>query len=77
MLSIAGIIFIVAVIIVIDVPPLWRKKLFKELWVFSLLLLFGTVLAITQALHIKVLNPLDLIIAIYKPVANMVDIWLK
>jgi len=77
MLYIAGILVVVAIIIIIDVPPLWRKKLIKELWVFSFLLLFGTALAIAQALHLKIPNPLDWMIAVYKPVADMVDIWLK
>ncbi|AOZ92161.1 hypothetical protein [Paenibacillus crassostreae] len=77
MLSIAGILIIVSIIIAIDVPPLVRKKLIKELWVFSILLLFGTILAILQALHIKIPNPLDWMIIVYKPIADMVDIWLK
>jgi integral membrane sensor domain MASE1 len=72
-----GMLFIVAVIIAIDFPHLWRKKLIKELWVSSILLLLATVLGIAQALQIKVLNPLDLMITVYKPVADMVDIWLK
>lgn len=77
MLSITGILVIAAVIIVIDVPPLWRKKLIKELWVFSFFLLLATVLGIAQALNFKTPNPLNLMIAVYKPVADIVNIWLK
>ncbi|MEC0092784.1 hypothetical protein [Paenibacillus macquariensis] len=77
MLSIMGILVIVTVIIAIDVPPLWRKKLKKELWAFSILLLFGTVLGLAQALKLKIPNPLDWVIAVYKPLSDMVDIWLK
>jgi len=77
MLSITGILVIVISIIAIEVPALWRKKLKNELWVFSLLLLFGTVLGIAQALHINIPNPLDWIIAVYKPVSDIVDVWLK
>lgn len=77
MLSIAGILAIVAIIIAIDVPPLWRNKLIKELWVFSVLLLLATVVGLAQALHYKIPNPLDLMIIVYKPVADMVNIWLK
>lgn len=77
MLSVAGILVVVAIIIAIDVPPLVRKKLIKELWVFSILLLLGTVLSISQALHFKIPNPLDLMITVYKPVADMVHMWLN
>ncbi|MNP04085.1 hypothetical protein D3C76_959900 [compost metagenome] len=77
MLVIAGILIIVIIIIAIDVPPLVKKKLTKELWVFSILLSFGTILAILQALHIRIPNPLDGMIAVYKPIADMVDSWLK
>ncbi|WP_438347375.1 hypothetical protein ACP8HI_16945 [Paenibacillus sp. FA6] len=77
MLSITGILIIVTAIIAIEVPSLRRRKLKKELWAFSLLLLFGTVLGIAQALHIKIANPLDWVIAIYKPISDIVDVWLK
>ncbi|OAB39234.1 hypothetical protein PMSD_04710 [Paenibacillus macquariensis subsp. defensor] len=77
MLSITGILVIVIVIIAIEVPALWRNKLKNELWVFSLLLLFGTVLGIVQALHIIIPNPLDWVIAVYKPISEIVDVWLK
>ncbi|MDQ0883540.1 hypothetical protein [Peribacillus sp. V2I11] len=77
MVAVAGILVIVAVIIVIDVPPLVRKKLKKELWIFSILLLFGTALSIAQALNIKIPNPLDWITAIYKPLSDMIETLLK
>ena len=77
MLAVAGILVIVAVIIAIDVPSLLRKKLKKELWIFSILLLFGTALSIAQALNIKIPNPLDWITAIYKPLSDMIEKLLK
>ncbi|MEJ9228380.1 hypothetical protein LAV79_02495 [Peribacillus butanolivorans] len=77
MLAVVGILVIVAIIIAIDVPSLLRKKLKKELWIFSSLLLFGTVLSIAQALHIKIPNPLDWITAIYKPLSDMIEKLLK
>ncbi|OAB46129.1 hypothetical protein [Paenibacillus glacialis] len=72
-----GMLFIVAIIIAIEVPPLWRKKLKKELWAFSLLLLFGTILGLAQALEFKIPNPLDWVISVYKPVSDLMDVWLK
>ncbi|MED3909801.1 hypothetical protein P4646_12770 [Peribacillus simplex] len=77
MVAVAGILVIVAVIIAIDVPPLMRKKLKKELWIFYILLLFGTALSIAQALNIKIPNPLDWITAIYKPLSDMIEKLLK
>ncbi|MHA0857164.1 hypothetical protein [Paenibacillus sp. CMAA1364] len=77
MLSVAGIVFVIAIIIAIDVPPLIRKKLIRELWVFSILLLFGTILAISQALRFNIPNPLDWLTFVYKPVSDLVQVWLK
>ncbi|MFE0507921.1 hypothetical protein ACWF7H_26790 [Peribacillus butanolivorans] len=77
MLAAAGILVIVAIIIAIDAPSLLRKKLKKELWIFSILLLFGTALSIAQALNIKIPNPLDWITAIYKPLSDMIEKVLK
>lgn len=77
MLSIAGILAIVVIIVIIDVPSMWRNKLVKELWVFSFILLFTTLLGIAQVLHFKTPNPLDWMVAVYKPLADAVDVWLK
>ncbi|MBV7505824.1 hypothetical protein KW850_11215 [Bacillus sp. sid0103] len=77
MVAVAGILVISAVIIVIDVPPLLRKKLVKELWIFSILLLFGTMLSIAQALGISIPNPLDWLTVLYKPFSDMMKNLLK
>ncbi|MFJ8257522.1 hypothetical protein ACIQ4Z_09520 [Peribacillus asahii] len=76
-MAVAGILLIVVVIIAIDVPPLLRKKFKKELWIFSIFLLFGTALSIAQALNIKIPNPIDWITAIYKPLSDMLEKLLK
>lgn len=71
------IVIVVAVVIAIEVPLMWRNKLIKELWVFSFLLLLGTYFGVMNALHIQVSNPLGWMIFIYKPVADMVSVWLS
>ncbi|WP_440961155.1 hypothetical protein ACN6KS_01270 [Paenibacillus nitricinens] len=76
-MGIVVIAIVVAVIIAIEVPLMWRKKLIKELWVFSFLLLLGTFFSLINALHISVSNPLGWMIFIYKPVADMVSAWLS
>jgi len=77
MMPVIGILVAVALIIAIDVPTLLRGKFKKELWIFSILLLFGTAIGIAQALHIGLPNPLDWIIYIYNPVSHLLDSWLK
>ncbi|OMC63395.1 hypothetical protein BSK49_02635 [Paenibacillus odorifer] len=77
MLGIVVILIVVAVIAAIEVPLMWRKKLIKEMWVFSFLLLLGTFFSLINALHISVSNPLGWMIFIYKPVSDMVNAWLS
>ena len=71
-MAIVGILIISAVIIAIDVPPLVRKKRKKELWIFSTLLLFGTVLSIALARGVHIPNPLDFITWIFKPFSELI-----
>ncbi|MGO0063242.1 hypothetical protein ACTID9_24990 [Brevibacillus fluminis] len=75
--SVVGILIAILVICFIEVPSLLKKKQRRELWTFSVLLLIGTGLNIALALHIELPNPLDWIIAVYKPVSDMVDRFLK
>ncbi len=76
-MGIVVILIVVAVIATIEVPLMWRKKLIKEMWVFSFLLLLGTFFSLINALHISVSNPLGWMIFIYKPVSDMVNAWLS
>jgi hypothetical protein len=68
---------VVAVIAAIEVPLMCKKKLIKEMWVFSFLLLLGTFFSLINALHISVSNPLGWMIFIYKPISDMVNAWLS
>jgi len=61
-----GIMVIVIIIMIIEVPPLLKKRLKKELWVFGILLLLGAGLNIAEGLHIDIPNPLDGIAIIYR-----------
>ncbi|MFX3633941.1 MAG: hypothetical protein ACE3L7_26660 [Candidatus Pristimantibacillus sp.] len=75
-MAIAGFIVVVAVIIAIDAPPLWKRKQHKELWIFSILLFIGSSMGIAHYLFHKIPNPADLIITVYKPFSDMIAIWL-
>ncbi len=77
MLVIVGILVVAAFIVLIEVPTLLKKKLRKELWVFSLLLLFGVGLSIANSLQIDIPNPMDWITVVYKPVSDVVSGLLK
>ncbi|WP_176538645.1 hypothetical protein [Bacillus cereus] len=76
-MAVAGIFVIVAVIIAIDVPFLLKEKLKGELWVFSILLLLGTLLSVAEALNVKIPNPLDWITVIYAPLYYVIEELLR
>jgi len=48
-----------------------KQKLYKELVIFCLFLMFGTVLAVLKSLDVKVPIPSDLIAWIYSPLAEV------
>jgi hypothetical protein len=70
MWNISGILAVTALIAILDVPQLWKKKLVKELWVFAILLLAGAGLSFTLAMNAPIPNPLDLLEWIYKPISD-------
>ncbi|SFH11851.1 hypothetical protein SAMN05660649_03924 [Desulfotomaculum arcticum] len=70
---ILGILFVFSIIIWIEVPALVHKKMWRELIVFSILILIGMMLSIPQALGMHVPSPNDLVAAIFKPFAE----WMK
>ncbi|MDM5225025.1 hypothetical protein QUF73_02265 [Cytobacillus sp. NJ13] len=76
MIAVAGVLIVIAIIIAIDARPLWRKKQKKELWAFSILMIFGTALCMLYALDVKLPNPLDWLTAIYKPLSDMMNNFL-
>jgi hypothetical protein len=59
-------------IALLEAPALWRKRLWKELGIFSVLLTFGTALGIARALHIPIWNPTEWIMFAFKPVSKFV-----
>lgn len=56
----------------IEIPSLLKKKLIKELWVFSVLLLIGVGLIISQSLQVNIPNPLDWITVVFKPLNDAI-----
>lgn len=77
MWAITGIIVTASFIVMIEAPPLLRAKLKRELWLFSILLLFGTVLSIAKSLKLAIPNPLDMIWIIFQPFSDWLYSFLK
>ncbi|WP_141430992.1 hypothetical protein [Bacillus sp. 03113] len=77
MWAILGIFVAAIVIVLIEVPTLLKKGFKKELWVFSILLLFGIGLSIAEALDAKIPNPLDWIAFVFKPFSDFLFDLLK
>ncbi|MFN2747453.1 MULTISPECIES: hypothetical protein [Bacillus] len=72
MLVVLGIPLIAGLIILLELPTLWKKKQKKEIWVFSLLLALAVALCITEGLGVELPNPLDWLAVIYKPLGDAI-----
>jgi len=55
----------------VDLPGLIRRKLFKEIWVFLILLTLGAGLSIAFSLHVKLPSPVDWVMIVYKPLGDL------
>jgi hypothetical protein len=61
-----------AVLILIEVPSLWKRKQIKDLWVFSSLLFLGIGLVIMRFLNLHVPNPVNGIDYVLRPLAEAI-----
>jgi hypothetical protein len=77
MWAILGILAAAATIFIIDAPDLLKRRLTKELWIFSFLLLLGTVLSILLSLNVVLPNPLDWLTVLYRPFNDLLEGALK
>ncbi|MZQ84066.1 hypothetical protein GQF01_18280 [Paenibacillus sp. 5J-6] len=67
------IILAIAAIVFIEVPRMLRKHQKKELWSFSVLLAFGTVLCTAKALGVHLQSPLAFITYVFKPMGEILQ----
>ncbi|OIK08425.1 hypothetical protein BIV60_26380 [Bacillus sp. MUM 116] len=72
MLGVAGTIVAAIMMVVFEIPNLRKKKLTKELWVFSFLMLIAVGLGIAQSLGLKIPNPLNGITIVFKPLSDFI-----
>jgi hypothetical protein len=77
MWSIAGILVVAVAIAIIELPSLLKNNLKKEIWVFSILLVFGLGLNIAESLSVDIPNPMDWIAIVYKPFSDLIYGFLK
>ncbi|WP_312474096.1 hypothetical protein [Neobacillus sp.] len=77
MLGVVGVLVVAIIILVKEIPYLKKKKLKREGWTFSILLLFAVGLGIAQSLHLNIPNPLNGLTFIFKPLSKILNEWLK
>lgn len=69
-----AIILILALLVALyELPPLIKGRMWREIFTFLMLLALGVFLASTQALDIKIPNPVKGIEYIFSPVSEWVD----
>lgn len=66
-----GIIMISIIIIIYEFKSLKKSNSRKEIWSFSILLLFATILGVMKVLDMNIPNPLHLVYMIYSPKNNI------
>ncbi|GLX67478.1 hypothetical protein [Paenibacillus glycanilyticus] len=72
MLKYLGLLLASAIMILIEVPSLWKRKRIWDLWVFSTLLFFGIVLVMMRFLNLHIPNPVNGINEVLGPLAEAV-----
>mgnify|MGYP000268292324 CR=1 FL=1 len=65
------VLLVFGIIALFEVPPLVKKKMWRELAAFSAYLALGLALSLPQALGLKVPNPTKAIEALFKPVSEL------
>lgn len=70
MVKVIGILLVI-VVVLIDVPTMWKNKQKKELIVYSVLLSIGVTLLILLAVGIKIPSPVDLFTIMEKSFENI------
>lgn len=72
MLAILGILIISSVITLFEFTYLLSKRNTKDIWIFFILLIFATGLAIAITFQVNIPNPIDWVSFIYKPVSDFI-----
>lgn len=73
MLPSSGIVLVSILVALFEIPKLIKEKAKKEIIVFCFFLINGTLLSILYALRVKLPNPVDWIIVVFKPIS----VWIE
>lgn len=65
------------VVCVVEIPKMLKQKQIRELVTFSVLLLFGTAIAVMKGLNMKIPNPSDFMAWVYSPVSDLMKSLVK
>lgn len=68
-----GLVVLFVAIIVLQVPTLIKRQMWKDLSAFSGLLLLAMLLSFAQVLDLPIPNALDVLAKIFTPVTNYLD----
>jgi nitric oxide reductase large subunit len=68
-----GIISMGTLISIFEVPPLVKKKLWKDIIIYFFFLTNGMLLSILLSLGVKIPTPLDFITKLYSPFTKMLE----
>ncbi|MCZ8521915.1 MULTISPECIES: hypothetical protein [Paenibacillus] len=71
------ILLIAGLIWMYEAPGLWRKGSYRDLAAFSLLLVYGTGVAMAQAAHLPIPNPSRGLEMVFRPAGEALERWLK
>lgn len=56
----------------VEIPRLRKKKQHKELWIFLISLSASALFSMAVSLQLHILNPLDLISSLFRPMGKMI-----
>jgi hypothetical protein len=76
-LSIVSLTLFCVIVCVVEIPKMMKAQLYRELYIFSVLLACGLVIGILKSLDLDVPNPSDWIATIYSPFAGLMKLFLK
>ncbi|MFD0677289.1 MULTISPECIES: hypothetical protein [unclassified Paenibacillus] len=77
MLQAIGILFVGLLLAAYETPKLFKKRWWRELCVFTVLISVAVAVGIANSLHVQLPNPMDWIQVIYRPARDMLDAIFK
>ncbi|WP_034331916.1 hypothetical protein [Bacillus sp. J37] len=77
MWPIVGILLLGLVVWLIEIKPLLKSKSYREISIYSFLLISGLLFAFLLILNMRIPTPLDLLNRIYSPIISSIERFLS